>query len=244
MSNPNLQESRDTLKKLAAETAVDRLLERGLIFGGMKIGLGTGSTALPAVYRLAYHLKKGTIPGIQAAATSLQTRIACEELEIPVYSMNSRVINGSLDLAIDGADEISPEKHLIKGGGGALLLEKIVAYNARTFVIVADSTKEKPHIGTLFPVPVEVIPEARVAAANALEKLGARTVLREAVRKAGPVITDNGNIILDALWDTPPDAVQMEQRINLIPGVVETGFFTARIPLVFTAHPDGTVTER
>ncbi|MDR1747610.1 MAG: ribose-5-phosphate isomerase A, partial [Spirochaetaceae bacterium] len=128
--------------------------------------------------------------------------------------------------------------------GGALLLEKIVAYNAGTFVVVADSSKEKPHIGALFPVPVEVVPEARIAVANALEKFGARTVLREAVRKAGPVITDNGNIILDALWEAPPDAEEMEQRINLIPGVVETGFFTVHTPMVFIAQRDGTVTER
>jgi ribose 5-phosphate isomerase A len=232
------------LKKLAAETAIDTLIQRGHIHNGMKIGLGTGSTALPAVYRLGYHIQQGTLSCVRAVVTSMQTQIACEDLGIPVYSMKSRDIGGALDLAIDGADEISPEKHLIKGGGAALLREKIVAYNAKIFVVVADFSKEQSHIGTNFPLPIEVIPEARVAVANALQKLGAKAVLREAVRKAGPVITDNGNVILDALWDAPPDAAEMEVRINSIPGVVETGFFTANTPMVFTALEDGTVRER
>ncbi len=234
-------------KERAASFAVDDLIERGLIFSGMKIGLGTGSTAMPAIRRLAERIAEGAVSGIRAVATSFQTTIACENLGIPVFSMNSKEIGGKLDLAIDGADTISPEKHLIKGGRAALLLEKIIAYNAAVFVIVADSSKEAPHLGTAFPLPVEVVPEARVSAAKSLEALGAKPLLREGVRKAGPVVTDNGNLILDCLWQVTPDGgspidpAKMETEINLIPGVVENGFFTKNTPMVYIAAKDGGV---
>lgn len=231
-------------KKLVGAYAVDKLLEEGLIFSGMKIGLGTGSTAMPAVERLAHHLHSGTIKDIKAVATSFQTTIACEQLGIPVYSMNATVIGGQLDLAIDGADEISPENHLIKGGGAALLLEKIVAYNAKQFVVVADSSKDVPHLGTGFALPVEIIAEARSSLVRQLEELGAQCSLREGVRKAGPVVTDNGNLILDLLWKEPVDAASLEDRIKGLVGVVEVGFFTKNKPRCYIARKDGSVTVR
>lgn len=231
-------------KQLVGAYAVDKLLEEGLIFSGMKIGLGTGSTAMPAVERLAFHLHSGTIRDIKAVATSFQTTIACEQLGIPVYSMNATVIGGQLDLAIDGADEISPENHLIKGGGAALLLEKIVAYNAKQFVVVADSSKDVPHLGTGFALPVEIIAEARSALFRQLEGLGAQCKVREGVRKAGPVVTDNGNLILDLLWKAPVDAVALEDTIKSLVGVVEVGFFTKNKPRCYIAHKDGSVTVR
>lgn len=237
-------------KALAARYAIDDLIEKGLIRSGMKIGLGTGSTAMPAVARLAERIKDGTLTGIRAVATSFQTTIACEELGIPVYSMNAREISGSLDLAIDGADEISPEKNLIKGGGAALLIEKIVAYNAARFVVVADESKSVEHLGARYPLPVEVIPEARTGVTTALAKLGATVTIRNGIRKAGPVITDNGNIVLDCLWNTDAngrslaDPEKLEDAIDAIVGVVENGFFTKQKPLVYLAHADGTVEKR
>ncbi len=230
-------------KALVGKVAIDSLIEKGLIFSGMKIGLGTGSTAMPAVSRLAERIKDGTLKDIKAVATSFQTSIACEELGIPVFSMNAKEIGGKLDLAIDGADEINPDKQLIKGGGAALLLEKIVAYNAKTFVIVADSSKTVPSIGTKFALPVEIIAEARTSVFAALQNLGASCTLRQGVKKAGPVITDNGNLIADIVWQTPPDAAKMESKINKIVGVVENGFFTANKPIVYVAQADGTVKE-
>lgn len=230
-------------KALVGKVAIDSLIEKGLIFSGMKIGLGTGSTAMPAVSRLAERIKDGTLKDIKAVATSFQTSIACEELGIPVFSMNAKEIGGKLDLAIDGADEINPNKQLIKGGGAALLLEKIVAYNAKTFVIVADSSKTVPSIGTKFALPVEIIAEARTSVFAALQNLGASCTLRQGVKKAGPVITDNGNLIADIVWQTPPDAAKMESEINKIVGVVENGFFTANKPIVYVAQADGTVKE-
>ena len=133
-------------KKIVGEYAIDTLIERGLIFNGMKIGLGTGSTAIQAVYRLAKHIADCKLTSVQAAVTSFQTRIACEQLGIPVYSLNSPYIAGSLDLTIDGADEIDNENRLIKGGGAAMLREKIAAYNSRLFVIIADESKLVPHL--------------------------------------------------------------------------------------------------
>jgi ribose 5-phosphate isomerase A len=231
-------------KRLAAITAVDRLFERGEIFSGMKIGLGTGSTAIPATERIAALLCEGKIKDIKAVATSFQTEILCENLGIPVFSLNARVIGGCLDLAIDGADEVDAECNLIKGGGAALLREKIIAYNAKKFVIVADETKAVASLGTKFALPVEVIPEARTAVMRELAKLGAKPVLREGIKKCGPVITDNGNIIIDCLWQNPVDPKKMETALNAITGVVENGFFTRNRPTVFIAYNDGSIEER
>ena len=233
--------SQSEQKVLAATTAVDSLIREGLIFSGMKIGLGTGSTAMPAVKRLAERIADGTLKDIKAVATSFQTTLACEDLGIPVYTLNDRAIGGQLDLAIDGADEVAPEKTLIKGGGAALLREKIIAYNAKHFAIVADESKKVDGHGTGFALPVEIIAEARVPVVKALEKLGAECVLREGVKKAGPVITDNGNMIIDCRWKQKVNAAELEEVIDDITGVVECGFFTKNVPVVFIAYADGSV---
>lgn len=221
-------------KELVASTAVDTLINEGKIFSGMKIGLGTGSTAIPAVKHLAKRINDGTLKDIKAVVTSFGTQNLCEELNIPVYSMNDKVIGGHLDLAIDGADEVDPDNNVIKGGGAALLREKIVAYNSTLFVVVADSTKIVDSLGTKFPLPVEIVGEARVPVEKALNSIGAECVLREGVRKCGPVITDNGNQILDILWKSPVNPAEMEDKINSIVGVVENGFFTKNKPVIFT----------
>lgn len=231
-------------KVLAAVTAIDTLIKEGKIFSGIKIGLGTGSTAMPAVKRLSERIKDGTLKDIKAVATSFQTTVACQELGIPVYSMNDMTIGGSLDLAIDGADEVGPGNSLIKGGGAALLREKIIAYNSKEFVIVADESKVVESHGTKFALPVEIIAEARVSIIRELEKLGAECILRQGVRKAGPVVTDNGNMILDCTWENPVNALEMEDKIDSITGVVECGFFTKNVPSVFVAHADGSVERR
>ena len=236
--------SKDEQKVLAATTAIDKLIEEGKIFSGMKIGLGTGSTAMPAVNRLAQRIADGTLSDVKAVATSFQTQLECEKLGIPVYTLNDRTIGGELDLTIDGADEIDTENNLVKGGGAALLREKIVAYNSKNYAIVADASKAVQTLGTKFPLPVEIIGEARAVVIKELEKLGAKCTLREGVKKCGPVITDNGNMILDCLWEKPVDPKQMEQKINSITGVVETGFFTKLKPTAFIAKEDGSVEIR
>lgn len=231
-------------KILVAETAIDTLLEKGKIFSGMKIGLGTGSTAMPAVKRLAYHIQNGTLKDVKAVVTSFQTQNACQDYGIPVYSLNDKIIGGQLDLAIDGADEVDPDCNCIKGGGAAHVREKLVEYNSKIFVVIADSTKAVNTIGTKFPVPVEIIGEARIPVTNALNAMGAKCVLREGVRKCGPVITDNGNQILDCTWETPINVPEMEDKINNIVGVVENGLFAKNKPIVFVAKEDGSVEQR
>ena len=236
--------SKDEQKVLAAKTAVDTLIEEGKIFSGMKIGLGTGSTAMPAVKRLAERIGDGTLKDIKAVVTSFQTQLACEEYGIPVYTLNDRIIGGKLDLAIDGADEIDQKNNLIKGGGAALLREKIVEYNSAYLAIVADESKNVDSLGTKFPLPVEIIAEARIPVVKELEKLGAECVLREGVKKAGPVITDNGNQILDCVWKEPINVAEMETKINQIVGVVENGLFSQKKPIVFIAKEAGDVEIR
>ena len=236
--------SQSEQKTLVANTAIDTLIEKGFIFSGMKIGLGTGSTAMPAVKRLAEHINSGKLKDIKAVVTSFQTQNACQDYGIPVFSMNDRIIGGQLDLAIDGADEVDPDCNCIKGGGAAHVREKIVEYNAKIFVVIADSSKSVQTIGTKFPVPVEIISEARVPVTNALCALGATAVLREGVRKAGPVIADNGSQILDCTWKAPINVLEMETKINSIVGVVETGLFTQNKPIVFTSKEDGSVEIR
>lgn len=236
--------TKDEQKVLAATTAIDTLIEQGKIFSGMKIGLGTGSTAIPAVKRLAERIQDGTLKDIKAVVTSFQTENCCKDLGIPVYTLNDRAIGGELDLTIDGADEIDGENNLIKGGGAALLLEKIVAYNSKAYAIVADESKSVATEGTKFPLPVEIVGNARLPIEKALAKLGAKCVLREGVRKCGPVITDNGNQILDCTWENPVDPKKMEDEIAKIAGVVEVGFFTKLRPTAFIAHSDGKVEIR
>ena len=231
-------------KELVASTAIETLIKDKKIFSGMKIGLGTGSTAIPAVKHLAKRINDGTLKDIKAVVTSFGTQKLCEELGIPVYSMNDKIIGGHLDLAIDGADEVDPKNNVIKGGGAALLREKIVAYNSDQFVVVADSTKIVDSLGTKFPLPVEIIGEARVPVAKALNALGAECTLREGVKKCGPVITDNGNQILDIVWKNPVDSELMEDKINSIVGVVEVGFFTKNKPIVFTMDSNEKVIQR
>jgi ribose 5-phosphate isomerase A len=233
------QDSNRLMKEAAGKAAVDAMVK-----SGMKLGLGTGSTAVHAVRRVGELLKQGMLRDICAFATSFQTEIECEKLEIPFFSLNSRQLSSGLDLTIDGADEVDPRNFIIKGGGGALLIEKLTAYASSSFAVVVDESKLTERLGMGFPVPVEVIPEARVQAARALEKLGAVVLLREALRKAGPVITEHGNLILDIRFDSPVDPVIMETELNKIPGVVENGFFTRNLPVVFIAHSNGTIETR
>ena len=233
------QDSGKGMKETAGRIVVDDLVK-----SGMKLGLGTGSTAIHAVRRVGELLACGELRDISAFATSFQTEIECEKLGIPVYTMNSRKFSNGLDLTIDGADEVDPQNHLIKGGGGALLIEKLAAYASLSFAVIVDESKLTERLGMGFPVPVEVIPEARVQTARALEKIGASVMLREALRKAGPVITEHGNIILDIRFDSCVDTSAMEAEINQIPGVVENGFFTKKPPVVYIAHSNGTIEIR
>jgi ribose 5-phosphate isomerase A len=209
------------IKEMVSQRAVEALVK-----SGMKLGLGTGSTAVHAVAHIGALMVRGELKNILAVPTSFQTVIECEKWGIPLFTLNSKEIGGRLDLTIDGADEVDPQRRLVKGGGGALLLEKITAYASDSYGIVVDESKMVDHLGLQFPVPLELIPEARIPVTRVLERMGAGVTLREALRKAGPVITEHGNLLLDIRFKSPVDPGALEAEFNRIPGVVENGFFT------------------
>jgi ribose 5-phosphate isomerase A len=223
--------SRDDLKKTIGRRAVETLVQ-----SGMKLGLGTGSTAVEAVRRVGELVQAGKLTDLRIVPTSFQTELECQRFGLAVSRLNDPAIGAELDLSIDGADEIDPDWNLIKGGGGALLSEKIVAHASRRYCIVAVAAKQVLRLGQSFPVPVEVVPEALALVRRELAQLGASAELRTAVRKAGPVVTDHGNLILDARFSSPFTPAEMERRLNGIPGVVENGIFTHPVTDLFVAE--------
>lgn len=207
--------SNKELKKMVGVRAAD------LVKDGMRIGIGTGSTVVFFIEELARRVKDGL--RIQGAPTSLGTRLLCVQYGIPLLdSMNI----DHLDLAIDGADEIDPSLNAIKGGGAAHTCEKIIASMADEFVLIADQTKLVSSLCRKFPLPVEVIPASLSFAEKEIRQLGGAPAIRSAVRKDGPVITENGNFILDITFSSPPnDLALLDAQLKRIPGLLETGLF-------------------
>ena len=227
------------LKKKLGREAVDRFVR-----DGMRLGLGTGSTAIWSVRRLAERVADGSLRDILAVTTSLQTDLEARRLGIRVVTLNDAGLAGALDLTIDGADEIDGSFNLIKGGGGALLMEKVVAYSSRRLLIVADHTKLSARLCDRFPVPVEVVAGALEPVLQRLREMGGEVSLREALRKAGPVVTDLGNLLLDVSFPGPFDPAEREKDIKLIPGVLENGLFTRRAPELLIGTADGRLEHR
>lgn len=229
-------------KRIVGEYAIKTLISEKKIVSGSKIGMGTGTTIEYVIDVLAEFVRSGELKNIAVVPTSSATLLRCEELEIPVFSLNSKRINGSLDISIDGADRIDEKKNLIKGGGAALLQEKIIAYNSNEFVVVADETKEVKSLVCDFPIPLEIIPSAYRPIVLALEKKGLKVKLREGKGKIGPVVTDSGHHILDISYPSNmsinPKVEEIE--LNKIVGVVENGFFT-RTDIIFVAKKDSSV---
>ncbi len=201
------------------EEAAKRAVE--LVRSGMKIGLGTGSTAIFATRRIAELLKTGELRHIVAFATSKATAKEALRLGIPLLPDD---LPEDLDLTIDGADEVDPEMNLIKGGGGALLREKLVAQASKREIIMVDETKPSPRLGTHWPVPVEVIPFGWRSQARYLEWLGARNTIRKN-QDGTPFITDSGNMILDCHFGPITDARQLSDALAQRAGIVEHGLF-------------------
>ena len=200
--------TQDELKQAVAEAVLDYVVE------GKIVGVGTGSTARLFIEALAG--MKDRIAG--AVASSEDTKRRLEGHGIKVFDLNDVT---DIPVYIDGADEITPEMHMIKGGGGALTREKIVSAVAQKFVCIADGSKLVDVLGT-FPLPVEVIPMASAYVARELTKLGGTPVVREGF------VTDNGNLILDVKGLQILDPVDLETRINQIVGVVTNGLFACR----------------
>lgn len=209
---PDLQAE---LKRAAALRAVE------FVRSGMKVGLGTGSTAIYATRQIAELLKTGELRDIIAFATSKATDAEARRLGIPMLSDD---LPSDLDVTIDGADEVDPELNLIKGGGGALLREKIVAQVSAREIIVVDETKPSPRLGTHHPVPVEVLPFAWLSQARFLESLGAKYTIRKN-HDGTQFVTDSGNMILDCNFGPIADARRLAAMLNARAGIVEHGLF-------------------
>ncbi|AFY72764.1 ribose-5-phosphate isomerase [Synechococcus sp. PCC 7502] len=189
---------------------------------GMVVGLGTGSTAAFMIEELGSLLASGALTDIIGIPTSFESIVLGKKYGVPIRSLDDV---SKIDIAIDGADEVDPRKNLIKGGGAAHTREKVVDTIADTFIVVVDSSKLVDKLGSTFAVPVEVIPMAIAPVTRAIEKLGGVPALRMGVRKAGPVITDQGNMVIDVRFADIPDPLGLEQALNNIPGVLENGLF-------------------
>jgi ribose 5-phosphate isomerase A len=227
------------IKKRVSHTAVDTLIK-----SGMKLGLGTGSTAVEVVRRIAALKKQNKLQNLTVVTTSLQTKMECLALGIPVTTLMDPLLKAHLDLTIDGADEIDPHYRLIKGGGGALLSEKITAYSSSEFAIVADYTKLVEKLGTKCAVPVEVVPDAHLTVSRQLEAKGAAVTLRMAANLFGPVFTEQGNLLLEAKFESIENPDVLEKEIKCFPGVIESGLFCRKVNHLFIGFPDGKVEHR
>ncbi len=189
---------------------------------GMVVGLGTGSTAALMIQFLGERLRRGELQQVRGIPTSFQATVLARQAGIPLTTLDEVT---RIDLAIDGADEVDPQKNLIKGGGAAHTREKIVDALAEELIVVVDQSKLVERLGSTYPVPVEVLPLAVVPVMRALENLGGQPEIRMAVKKDGPVITDQGNMVVDVKFAAIPDPASLESRINNIPGVLENGLF-------------------
>ena len=205
------------MKKAVAEAAVKE------VTSNMIVGLGSGSTAAIMIKTLANKIKAGELKNIRGVPTSFQSEVLALELGIPLIDL---VSVSQIDLAIDGADEVNPDYQLIKGGGACHVREKLVASKANKLLIVVDQTKLVENLNEVFPLPVEVLPSAWKQVKDVIEKMDAKCNLRMAEKKAGPIVTDEGNLILDVLFNGGiKNPKKIELLINNIPGVLENGLF-------------------
>ncbi|MHC9064069.1 ribose-5-phosphate isomerase RpiA [Nitrospira sp. CMX1] len=220
----------ENLKKAAALKAVE------FVRDGMVVGLGTGSTAKHLILALGEQIRTGL--KLQAVPTSQETARLAREVSIPLIDAENR---WEIDVAIDGADQVDPDFNLIKGGGGALLKEKIVAGSAKQFIVMVDHTKQVPVLGGSFPLPIEIIPFGWGSTAREIEALTkSRVVLRE--RNGAPFKTEAGHLIVDVHLDRIDQPAELETALNLIPGVVETGLFVRRTNILIVGTPQGVQT--
>ena len=203
----------DILKDKVGKQAAD------LIKDGQIVGLGTGSTTHYFIKYLGERVKEEEL-NILGIPTSYQSLIIAREAGINTTTLDEY----DIDIAVDGADEVNPNLDLIKGGGAAHTLEKLVDSSAKEFVVIVDESKYVDELGA-FPVPLEIIPDALRIVKDTLMEMGGKPELRMGIQKDGPVITDNGNFILDTKFDTINNPKKLEKELNNIPGVLENGIF-------------------
>lgn len=219
----------DSLKRQAAEAAVD------LVEPGMVVGLGAGSTALKAIECIGERLADGRLHNIVGIPCSAQVAADATRLGVPLASLDDHPV---IDLTIDGADEVDPQKRVIKGGGGALLREKIVAQTSRQEVIIVDEGKLSPRLGTKWALPVEVIPFGWRTHLEFFAALGATVSVRAGERNVW-FRTDSGNLILDCNFGPMDDPEGLAAALNARAGIVEHGLFLGLVSQVVVAGGDG-----
>ena len=220
----------EEMKKLVAKEAL-KYIEDDMI-----VGLGTGSTTAYFIKMLGKMIMNEELFDVYGLPTSYQARILALESGVPVVSLDEV---DAIDIAVDGADEVDPHLNLIKGRGAALTMEKIIEYRAGTFLVLVDESKLVEYLGQKMPVPIEVIPAAWRVIKEELEVFNATAELRMGVKKDGPVITDNGNFILDAKFEGIEDPLDLEIELNNIPGVVENGIFADIADIVLVGTKEG-----
>lgn len=220
---------KEELKKLAGEKAVEYIED------GMIVGLGTGSTVEYTIKALGKIVRDGL--DIKGIPTSMHTRKLALEEKIPLTTLEE---NPVIDITIDGADEVDSELNLIKGGGGALTREKIIAYHSQKEIIVIDDSKVVKALGIDFPLPVEILKFGYTSTQKQLESFGCTTDLRKIVDE--PFITDNSNYIVDCEFERITNAEELEKEINNIPGVVENGLFIGLVSKVIVGGKQGITT--
>ena len=219
----------DELKQKAALRALE------FVESGMVVGLGTGSTTAFAVIGIGERIKSGDLKNIVGIPTSIRTETLAREWDIPLCGLDDQP---AIDVTIDGADEVDPDLNLIKGGGGALLREKVVAQASRQNIIIVDESKLSPRLGTRWALPVEVIPFAAKTAEEFLKSQGAAVTLRLA-DNGQPYQTDQNNFILDANFGEMADPNNIAANLNERAGIVEHGLFLGLASDVIVAAEDG-----
>lgn len=215
----------DELKRKAAVRAVD------FIESGMVIGLGTGSTADYAIKEIGDKIQSGKLRNVVGIPSSERTAILARELNIPLTDLDA---HPTIDLTVDGADEVDPDLNVIKGGGGALLREKIVAQASRRIIIIVDESKLSPQLGTKWALPIEVVPFARRTEQIYLESIGGSVTLRVDENKS-PFLTNQQNLILDTHFGQISDPGGLVSRLNIRAGIVEHGLFLGLVTDVIVA---------
>ncbi len=222
----------EAAKRLAGKEAAK------LVNDGAVVGLGTGSTAAHAIEELGRRIREEGL-SILGIPTSYQAADLARRNGIPVRTLEDV---DRVNIALDGADEVDPKRDVIKGGGGAHTTEKVIDALAEFFVAMIDDSKLVNRLGEKCPVPVEVIPMALAPVMRRLEAMGGNPILRAAVKKDGPVITDQGNLIVDVRFPAIEDPGDLESTLNNIPGVVENGLFVGLVDLVIIGNRgDGTI---
>jgi len=219
---------RDAAKKMAALEAAKHVRDSFII------GLGSGTTVAFAINEIGRRIREESLK-VLGVPTSYQAFFLATECGIPITSLKE---HPQLDLDIDGADEIDGELNLIKGKGvGAITREKIVASAAKKMIIIADETKLTQKLGERDPVPLEVLPFAEPIVSLRIREMGVKPVLRERIDKTGPFITDNGNFILDVNFGPIENPRELDLKLKLIPGLVETGLFIDMADLAYIGSP-------